>query len=530
LSDKSRPGHQSTFSQPSPLTPTPIQFLSFPLSSCLRLQLHLDVSHHLLLSPSINQSPIRSTSFTPEIADQPVHHSQPLPSAMPASAFASGSGLAIGSGPGYVSHSHSNSNHRIHPPPSTSTSNSVSSGHHRIHPPPYLTHPYASGGVYYLPEPAWHQLQHQPHVETSNPWDTPDEPGPNDGGNQHDHQQVAPHPFISYMYPSQPQLVPTHGQSQSLPNHLQQHGPSILGNTTNVNAYTPGEYNHGEGEEEISPALSRRTLNDVDTPSVIDPDLYDEILEELEEDEYQPTSAQRSKKGKGKATRGGVKKGSTAVKGKGNGKGKGKGRGKAKSIVRSNGSKQPRITIRGEARPASTSNNNDRPYETYDTDSHINIAYFPGLKNITYPLLAAPEGTFLDVNDLLILHPPALSSEDSHVTVNQYNKEIDTTNERWLAEMGKSKWEMYTCRGCRKTYDGKNARSVARRHLQDKHGIPLSQQARRTRWDLGMCSSFPSLPFFGSASPSSSPFLLILVVHVFFLSSPAPVSFVWAMS
>lgn len=234
-------------------------------------------------------------------------------------------------------------------------------------------------------------------------------------------------------------------------------------------------------------------MNEVDTPSVIDPDLYDEILDELEEDEYQPTSAQRSRKGKGKAIGGGVKKGRTSVKGKAKAKGNGKGKGKAKS--RSNGSKQPRTTIRGEARPASTSTStsihlpNDIPWEAYDTDSHITIAYFPGLKNITYPLLAAPEGTFLDVNDLLILHPPALSSDDSHVTVNQYNKEIDTTNERWLAEMGKSKWEMYTCRGCRKTYDGKNARSVARRHLQDKHGIPLSQQARRTRWDLGTCFS-----------------------------------------
>ncbi|KAI5480179.1 hypothetical protein MNV49_001505 [Pseudohyphozyma bogoriensis] len=36
---------------------------------------------------------------------------------------------------------------------------------------------------------------------------------------------------------------------------------------------------------------------------------------------------------------------------------------------------------------------------------------------------------------------------------------------------------------CGKVYRGKHARSVWRRHLQDKHGIPLSAQPRRTRWD-----------------------------------------------
>lgn len=49
----------------------------------------------------------------------------------------------------------------------------------------------------------------------------------------------------------------------------------------------------------------------------------------------------------------------------------------------------------------------------------------------------------------------------------------------------KSAFEMYTCRVCAKTYDGKNARSVARRHLQDKHNVPLALQERRTRWDGG---------------------------------------------
>ena len=404
------------------------------------------------------------------------------------SASTSASASGSGSGTGYIPLSHSTSHHRVHPPPSIPLhSQSASNGQpHRIHPPPYQ-HPYASGGVYYLAEPTWVQPQPQhPEIETSNPWLADGLQEHEDGhliGHEH---EVTPHPFVSYMYPTQPLPLT---QTQSLPNFKQQqhqHGPiSVpLGNKTNT--FTPARYEYPEGEDEVSPALSGRVLGEVDTPSVIDPELEDEILEELEEDEYQPTSAQR-KKGKGRA--------STVKKGKGKGKATGKGKGKAKGRPRSSAAKQPRTTIRGEVRPAPSIQPriDNTAYDTYDTDSHINTSYFPGLKNITYPLLAAPEGTFLDDNDLLILHPPALNSDDSHVTVNQYNKEVDTRDERWLAEMGKSKFEMYTCRGCRKTYDGKNARSVARRHLQDKHGIPLSQQARRTRWDIGelpLTSSF----------------------------------------
>ncbi|WVR06158.1 hypothetical protein IAU60_003188 [Kwoniella sp. DSM 27419] len=77
-------------------------------------------------------------------------------------------------------------------------------------------------------------------------------------------------------------------------------------------------------------------------------------------------------------------------------------------------------------------------------------------------LLPAPPGAILDVNDLLILHPPSDAQTINHT----------------------SQFEMYTCRVCSKTYDGKNARSVARRHLQDKHGVPLAVQKRRSRWDL----------------------------------------------
>ncbi|KAI5481107.1 hypothetical protein MNV49_005542 [Pseudohyphozyma bogoriensis] len=37
--------------------------------------------------------------------------------------------------------------------------------------------------------------------------------------------------------------------------------------------------------------------------------------------------------------------------------------------------------------------------------------------------------------------------------------------------------------GCAKVYKGKHARSIWRRHLQDKHGILLKDQPRRSRWD-----------------------------------------------
>lgn len=42
---------------------------------------------------------------------------------------------------------------------------------------------------------------------------------------------------------------------------------------------------------------------------------------------------------------------------------------------------------------------------------------------------------------------------------------------------------IFSCPYCDKQYAGKHARSIWRRHLQDKHFIPLSQQPRRTRWD-----------------------------------------------
>ena len=45
--------------------------------------------------------------------------------------------------------------------------------------------------------------------------------------------------------------------------------------------------------------------------------------------------------------------------------------------------------------------------------------------------------------------------------------------------------EVYPCPNCPKKYVGKHARSIWRRHLQDKHSIPLAAQPRRTRWDNG---------------------------------------------
>ncbi|KAE8541353.1 hypothetical protein D1P53_002712 [Cryptococcus gattii VGV] len=100
--------------------------------------------------------------------------------------------------------------------------------------------------------------------------------------------------------------------------------------------------------------------------------------------------------------------------------------------------------------------------------------FFPDFADASQPLLqlracrpngllpcpAAP-GWSLDVNDLLILHPDAHKGDKAY-----------------------TQWKLITCRVCGKTYDGKNGRSVARRHLQDKHGMPLAAQSRRSRWDL----------------------------------------------
>lgn len=43
----------------------------------------------------------------------------------------------------------------------------------------------------------------------------------------------------------------------------------------------------------------------------------------------------------------------------------------------------------------------------------------------------------------------------------------------------------FECPRCDKVYKGKHARSIWRRHMQDKHGVALKDQPRRTRWDNG---------------------------------------------
>ncbi|RSH89215.1 hypothetical protein EHS25_002327 [Saitozyma podzolica] len=86
-------------------------------------------------------------------------------------------------------------------------------------------------------------------------------------------------------------------------------------------------------------------------------------------------------------------------------------------------------------------------------------------------LLPAPPGSRLDVNELLIVHP-AVANPEQHQAL--------------PGGLLPSRFEQYTCRMCRKTYEGRNARSVARRHLQDKHDVPLASQPRRSRWDFNV--------------------------------------------
>lgn len=114
------------------------------------------------------------------------------------------------------------------------------------------------------------------------------------------------------------------------------------------------------------------------------------------------------------------------------------------------------------------------------------------LKNITniLPLIQAPEGCELQVCNLLILIPPEISGLPRILSIGREwidtlgGDECEDTLMR-IQPVELSTFEQYTCRLCRKTYNGKNARSVARRHLQDRHGVPLSLQQRRSRWDRG---------------------------------------------
>jgi hypothetical protein len=75
-----------------------------------------------------------------------------------------------------------------------------------------------------------------------------------------------------------------------------------------------------------------------------------------------------------------------------------------------------------------------------------------------YPMYSAPN---------MRSAPPLATSKNS-------NKENDDDG-----------YPVHQCPKCEKQYRGKHARSIWRRHLQDKHGIPLSMQVRRSRWDAG---------------------------------------------
>lgn len=267
-----------------------------------------------------------------------------------------------------------------------------------------------------------------------------------------------------------------------------------------------------EGEEEISPALTSRLIDDdhPDEPTTgtpqdaeveVEQDVEDgenQAVEKEDEDdaEYAPAATTAVKKSKPRA-KGKGKKG----KGRAKGKAKGKGKKKAPMSSVSPGGEAGGGGRRRQRQHYTTSDSSVcmPPSNTgWDGGPDDDILY--ALRNVQWPLMACTEGSLLEVNDLLILHPPALSPshKDKHVPTNQYSRPgpsgSNFGNHSAASPSpipGQSMFEMYTCRACRKTYDGKNARSVARRHLQDKHGIPLSKQARRTRWDLGTYTFLP---------------------------------------
>ena len=250
-----------------------------------------------------------------------------------------------------------------------------------------------------------------------------------------------------------------------------------------------------EDKDHHSPFTTSKQLDDPDTkPSEpFDPDFApdtDQIPDaEADDENYIPTTTRKvARKVKTKAKAG--------KKGKAKGKGKGKAAissGKKPSVSSTfatspfpDGQGGSTTTFNAVAGPSSLRHSNHPSTSTSAThlqpgppQSMGDEEIFRDLKNVQYPLMPIPEGSFSDVNDLLILHPPSHSpARKAHKPINQYSR-----GDEPIPHAGQSKWEMYTCRSCRKTYDGKNARSVARRHLQDKHGIPLSKQARRTRWD-----------------------------------------------
>lgn len=157
-------------------------------------------------------------------------------------------------------------------------------------------------------------------------------------------------------------------------------------------------------------------------------------------------------------------------------KGKGKAKGKAKSSNSSSSSSSYRFPHTSTTLSITTTTNikpPTLPFQPYQNPSHsfssvsansTAIPPYPVI-NVREPILQPPKGTVLQVNNYLILIPENTRPEGTDIKPNQF--------------------EQYTCRLCRKTYNGRNARSVARRHLQDKHGVPLGMQERRSRWDRG---------------------------------------------
>ena len=182
-------------------------------------------------------------------------------------------------------------------------------------------------------------------------------------------------------------------------------------------------------------------------------------------------------------------------------KSKGRLKSKARTNVDPEGSPKPYVAASYRATNASTYSS--AIYLPVEDGSQI------PLKNHRGQLLEVPDGSQLEVNDLLILHPPTLNADGSEIVRAQDSNDsggdhgpalevalgnasgpINQYSPFPAPENYKSTYEMYTCRLCAKTYDGKNARSasevklcdqlttlfrsVARRHLQDKHGVRFS--------------------------------------------------------
>lgn len=233
-----------------------------------------------------------------------------------------------------------------------------------------------------------------------------------------------------------------------------------------------------EGEDELSP---------VTLPKPVGDDEVEDSLSDMDLDPNDGDAPYLPTKKAAKKAASAVKARSKAKKGKRQAKGKGRAPTK-RSVPASPLTTTSPATTTG-AGPSHTPffGHTGQVHSIHPSLLSDNHDLFQDLKNAMFPLMPPPTGSFLDVNDLLIRHPPALSPSNSHEAINQYSK----SQEPHSAGEGQSKWEMYTCRACRKTYDGKNARSVARRHLQDKHGIPLGRQARRTRWDQGESTHVP---------------------------------------